>query len=40
MNILAASYSIFGQDHEAVQLFEQTTEVRKRVLGDEHPDTL
>lgn len=29
-----------GQYHEAKELFLQVMETRKRVLGDEHPDTL
>lgn len=33
-------YSKPGLDEEAAQLFEQTFEARRRVLGDGHPDTL
>ena len=40
MNGLAVSYSKVGQHQEATNLYKQTLELRKRVLGDEHPDTL
>ena len=40
MNDLAGSYSILGQDKEAMRLREQTLELRKRILGNEYPNTL
>ncbi|MCJ1255882.1 Kinesin light chain 3 [Lignoscripta atroalba] len=36
----ALVYSESGQTQEAVKLSEQVLKVRKRILGDEHPDTL
>ena len=40
MNGLAVSYLHLGKDQEAMHLYKQTLELRKRVLGDEHPGTL
>ena len=37
---LAVSYYTLSRDQEAMQLYQQTLELRKRALGDEHPDTL
>lgn len=40
MNQLAVCYISVGWLQEAAQLVEQVVEARKRVLGDERPDTL
>ena len=40
MNVLALFCSKLGRNREASQLRQRTLEARKRVLGDEHPDTL
>ena len=40
MNDLAATYHSLGRSNEAVKVFEACLEIRKRVLGEEHPDTL
>lgn len=40
MHNLATSNHFQGQYQRATQLGEQTVEVRKRVLGAEHVDTL
>ncbi|MCJ1231588.1 hypothetical protein MMC12_008266 [Toensbergia leucococca] len=40
MNNLASSYSDLGRRQEAVELEEKVLKVRKRILGEEHPDTL
>ncbi len=37
---VAASYSFAGKYKEAKELWEKVYEARKRVLGEEHPDTL
>ncbi len=36
----ALVYSEVGRVQEALQLTERVVEVRKRTLGEEHPDTL
>ena len=40
MDNLGILYQLHGQYHEAEQLFVQVMETRKRVLGQDHPDTL
>jgi len=40
MNNLASTYGGLGLWNEAEELFVQVMEMRKRVLGQEHPDTL
>ncbi|EUC58303.1 kinesin light chain, partial [Rhizoctonia solani AG-3 Rhs1AP] len=40
MNDLASAYSRLARHHEAEQLQFQALNARKRVLGEEHPDTL
>ena len=40
MNFLARSYSMQGQYTEAEDLFNRTRQLRQRVLGPKHPDTL
>lgn len=40
MNGLASNYSTLDRHEEAMHLHKQTLELRKRVLGDQHPDTL
>jgi Tetratricopeptide repeat len=40
MNNLAESYRLVGRTQEALKLNQQALEIRKRVLGDDHPDTL
>jgi len=37
---LASTFCYQGQWKEAMELFLQVVETRKRVLGKEHPDTL
>ena len=37
---VARSYSRLGQHQEALHLYKQTLEFQKRILGDEHPNTL
>lgn len=37
---LANSYFNLGLYKKAMQLFQQILEARRRLLGDEHPDTL
>ena len=39
-NRLAIGYWTAGRVDDAIKLWEQTSEVRERVLGPEHPDTL
>jgi Tfp pilus assembly protein PilF len=39
MNNLAAALGDQGRYDEAEKLFRQTLEIRRRVLGPEHPDT-
>ena len=38
MNNLAATYSALGRHADAVALFEQVLEIRRRVLPADHPD--
>jgi hypothetical protein len=40
MNGLACVYREVGRYEEAVELFQETLNVRTRVFGEEHPDTL
>jgi Tetratricopeptide repeat len=40
MNGVAATYNSLGRSIEAVKVFEDCLEIRKRVLGADHPDTL
>jgi non-specific serine/threonine protein kinase/serine/threonine-protein kinase len=40
MNNLANVYQYEGKYAQAEALFRQTLEIRRRVLGPEHPDTL
>jgi hypothetical protein len=38
MNNLAATYSALGRHADALALFEQVLEIRRRVLPANHPD--
>jgi serine/threonine protein kinase/tetratricopeptide (TPR) repeat protein len=40
MNYLALSYAAAGRTREAIELHEETLQLRKARLGPEHPDTL
>lgn len=40
MTKLAKSYRNLHQYEEAMQLGQETLEIRIRILGEEHPDTL
>lgn len=37
---VAASHSLLGQYQKAEQIYRQTPQLREKVLGKEHPDTL
>lgn len=39
MSVPALSYSNLGRNQVALDLYEQTLDLRKRLLGDEHPNT-
>ena len=39
-NNLALAYKSVGRFGEAIELFEQVLDERKRLLGPDHPDTL
>jgi len=40
MNNLASVYASQGRNEEAEKLLSEAVEIRRRVLGEEHPDTL
>ena len=40
MNNLAVTYRAQGRTGEAARLQEEVLEKRRRILGDDHPDTL
>ena len=40
MHSLALSFEGMGEVQKALELRKQVLEVRKRILGEEHPDTL